>query len=97
MKNNYFLNPQLKIAQILFKVEKLLIFNFSIFLYFYKLRHNMLMGSTRGLLVRAECVRCPWLQAETYVAIVLGGIFSFSPSPGSLLILTEGIVVWFPK
>ena len=24
------------------------------------------------LLVRAECVRCPWLQAETKVATILG-------------------------
>ena len=25
-----------------------------------------------NILVRAECVRCPWLQAETKVATILG-------------------------
>ena len=44
-------------------------------------------------LVRAECVRCPWLQAETWVATI-NGIFSLSlSSSGSLLILPEGFVI----
>jgi hypothetical protein len=39
-------------------------------------------GATRPLvkeLVQAECVSCPWLQAETKVATILG-IAKLSPS-----------------
>ena len=32
---------------------------------------NIIMGNM-NILVRAECVRCPWLQAETKVATILG-------------------------
>ena len=59
--------------------------------------HELHSHKTSGyLLVRAECVRCPWLQAETKVATILG-IFLF------LLLLfliplfktPEGVVVGF--
>ena len=40
------------------------------------------------VLVRAECVPCPWLQAETKVATILG-IFSF-------LVVLGGTVVQNP-
>ena len=33
---------------------------------------NQLFSWVEILLVRAECVRCPWLQAETKVATILG-------------------------
>ena len=37
-----------------------------------------------------ECVRCPWLQAETKVATILGN-FSFGPSEVHALPLAAGI------
>ena len=47
------------------------------------------------LLVRAECVRCPWLQAETKVATILG-IFLFLLFFGvPLFKAPEGVVVGF--
>jgi hypothetical protein len=33
-------------------------------------------------LVRAECLRCPWLLAETKVATILGIVFTTSLSLG---------------
>ena len=41
-------------------------------------------------LVLADCVRCPWLQAETKVATILG---NFCPSGVSALPLAAGINV----
>ena len=41
------------------------------------------VDSTRHQLVRAECVRCHWLQAETKVATILGNY--------STLVLTTAI------
>ena len=55
------------------------------------------------LLVRAECVRCPWLLAQTKVATILGIfplLFLLLPP---LFKTTEGVVVlfqifaWAPK
>ena len=43
------------------------------------------------ILVRAECVRCPWLLAETKVATILG-IFSHFWAP-PLFKTPEGLVV----
>ena len=57
------------------------------------------------ILVRAECVRCSWLQAETKVATILGNYYSSSSSfffP-PLFKTPEGVVIgfqifaWAPK
>ena len=42
------------------------------------------------MLVRVECVRCPWLKAETNVATILG---NFAPSGVRELPLAAGINV----
>ena len=45
---------------------------------------------------RAECVRCPWLLAQTKVATILGIFFSSFLVVGTLLAFTqEGIIVGF--
>ena len=57
------------------------------------------------MLVRAECVRCPWLLAETKVATILGIflLFSFLLLGVPLFKTPEGVVVgfqifaWAPK
>ncbi len=45
--------------------------------------HDIISYHIISLLVRAECVRCPWLMAQTKVAIVLGIISPYNPNqPG---------------
>ena len=63
----------------------------------------------RYILVRVECVRCPWLLAQTKVATILGTFFHLFLSYLILFFLpplfktTEGVVVgfqifaWAPK
>ena len=59
------------------------------------------VDSTRHQLVRAECVRCPWLQAELKVATILGNYSTLLLPP--LFKTPEGVVVgfqifaWAPK
>ena len=52
---------------------------------------------TRGgsILVRAECVRCPWLLAETKVATILGIFLFYLFFSPPLFKITEGVVVGF--
>ena len=55
----------------------------------------MPMGREIGrMLVRTECMRCPWLQAETKVAIILG-IFSTLLVGATVNKTPEGVVVGF--
>ena len=55
------------------------------------------------LLVRAECVRCPWLLAQTKVATIFITFFHFFFLLPPLFKTTEGVVVlfqifaWAPK
>ena len=46
-----------------------------------------------SLLVRAECVRCPWLMAQTKVAIVLGIILPHNPNQLENNIYNKAIII----
>ena len=47
------------------------------------------------ILVRAECVRCPWLLAQTKVATILHTFFHLGLFLPPLFKTTEGVVVLF--
>ena len=66
------------------------------FMYFLVIRNKLLSSQvcihalamyllSRTLLVRAECVRCPWAAGINVVAIVLGIIFPLSFFPSEVL------------
>jgi hypothetical protein len=57
-----------------------------------RLPNNINGNHTTDILVRAECVCCPWLLSETKVATILGIYLLLLPP---LFKIPEGVVVGF--